>query len=117
MSYVDGYLIPVKKTKINAYKKMAKLGCKIWMEHGALQYFECVGANLKSPWGTPFAKVYKLKANETLIFAFIIYKNKAHRNKVVKKVYADPRMQAQNGEMPFDMKRFSVGEFKAVVEA
>ncbi len=68
MSYIDGYLIPIKKKKVAAYKKMAKLGKKIWMEHGAVQYFECVGTKLDNPWGLGFKKMCKLKADETVIF-------------------------------------------------
>lgn len=115
--YVDGFVIPVKKKKLNDYKKMAKLGCKIWMEHGALDYYECSGAVLKSQWGIPFTKLCKAKPDETVIFAFIVYKSKAHRDSVTKKVHKDPRMQMEGYEMPFDMKRFSVGEFKTLVHA
>lgn len=115
--YVDGYVIPISKNKLNAYKKMATMGRKIWMDHGALDYYECVGANLKSPWGTPFSKQYKLKPNETIVFAFVVYKSKAHRDRVTKKVHSDPRMQMEGIEMPFDPKRFSVGEFKTIVHS
>src|SRR5262245_28221476 len=107
--YVDGYLIPIKKKNLKAYTKMAKLGCKVWMEYGALDYYECVGAKLDSEWGLPFTKLCKLKKDETVIFAFVIYKSKAHRNSVTKKVMKDLRMKPENfTSMPFDMKRFSV---------
>lgn len=115
--YVDGFIIPIKKKNLTAYKKMAKLGCKIWMEHGALDYYECVGENLKVPWGLTFPKMCKLKPNETLIFAFVTYKSKAHRNQVNKKVHSDPRMDMGGAEMPFDMKRFAAGGFTVMVEA
>lgn len=116
--YVDGYVIPIKKKNVKAYKKMAAIGCKVWMEHGALDYYECEGAKLDSPWGLPFTKLCKLKADETVIFAFVIYKSKAHRNSVTKKVHADPRMKPENfTSMPFDMKRFSVGEFSVLVSS
>ncbi len=117
--YVDGYIIPVKKKKLNAYKKMALIGRKVWMKHGALDYYECVGAKLDNPWGIPFNKFCKLKPDETVIFAFIVYKSKAHRNQVTAKVHADPLMQPENfkGEMPFDPKRFTTGEFKAIVHS
>lgn len=118
MSYVDGYLIPIKKKNVKAYKKMATLGCKVWMEHGAVDYYETVGAKLDSPWGLPFSKLCKLKSDETLVFAFVIYKSKSHRNSVVKKVMKDPRMDPSKfTSMPFDMKRFSTGEFKTLVQA
>lgn len=116
--YVDGFVIPIKKKNVKAYKKMAQIGCKVWMEHGALDYYECEGAKLDSPWGLPFSKMCKLKKDETVIFAFVIYKSKAHRNAVTKKVHADPRMQPENfTTMPFDMKRFSVGEFSVMVSS
>jgi uncharacterized protein YbaA (DUF1428 family) len=115
--YVDGFVIPIKKSKVAAYKKMATLGRKVWMEHGALDYYECVGAKLANKWGMPFPKVFKLKSNETLIFAFVVYKSKAHRESVNKKVMKDSRMHTENFEMPFDMKRFSAGEFKTIVHA
>lgn len=118
--YVDGYVIPIKKSNLKAYKKLAQLGCKVWMEHGALDYYECIGDDLQSKWGLPFAKLCKLKPNETVVFAFVVYKSKADRNRVNKKVHADPRMQPTPGKkfvMPFDMKRFSTGGFKAIVQA
>lgn len=116
--YVDGYVIPIKKTNVKAYKKLATLGRKVWMEHGALDYYECVGDALDSKWGLPFKKLCKLKANETVVFAFVVYKSKADRNRINAKVYKDPRMQPKPGKkfvMPFDMKRFSMGGFKALV--
>jgi uncharacterized protein YbaA (DUF1428 family) len=117
--YVDGFVIPLKKSKLRAYKKMAELGRKVWMKHGALDYYECVGAKLANQWGIPFTKLCKLKPDETVIFAFIVYKSKAHRNQVNAKVHKDPLMQPENfkGEMPFDMKRFTTGEFKVIVES
>ena len=116
--YVDGYVIPVKKKDLKAYKKMASLGCKIWMEHGALDYYECIGDNLMNSWGIPFPKLTHLKPSEILIFAFIIYKSKAHRNAVIKKVYSDSRMSPDKfPRMPFDMKRFTTGGFKVFVGA
>lgn len=117
--YVDGYIIPLKKSKLAAYKKMALIGRKVWLKHGALDYYECVGAKLDSEWGIPFKKLCKLKPNETIIFAFVVYKSKAHRDRVTAKVHKDPLMQPENfkGEMPFDMKRFTTGEFKAIVQS
>ncbi len=115
--FVDGYLIPIKKTKVKEYLKLAKLGCKLWMEHGALCYYECVGADLKTPWGLGFTKLHKLKKDETVIFAFVVFKSKAHRNAVNKKVHSDPRMSMAGIKMPFDMKRFVVGGFTAKVHS
>ncbi len=117
--YVDGFIIPIKKNKLKAYKKMATIGRKVWMKYGALDYYECVGAKLDSEWGISFEKLCKLKPDETVIFAFIVYKSKAHRNQVNAKVHKDSLMQPENykGEMPFDMKRFTTGEFKAIVHS
>lgn len=115
--YVDGFVIPIKKKNVKTYKKMATLGCKIWMEHGALDYYECIGEMLDVKWGLTFPKMCKLKPDETVIFAFVVYKSKAHRNQVNKKVHADPRMDMEGMEMPFDMKRFAVGGFSVLVEA
>lgn len=113
--YVDGYIIPIKKKNVSAYKKMAVIGCKIWIKHGALDYYEAIGDDLKSEWGLPFTKLCKLKSDETTIFAFIVYKSKAHRNKVNKAVMKDPAMNMSHTKMPFDMNRFSVGGFKVLV--
>ena len=116
--YVDGYVIPIKKTNVKNYKKMAAHGCKIWMEHGALTYFECIGDDIKGGMGVNFGELCKLKPNETVVFAFIVYKSKAHRNAVNKKVYRDPRMSPETFDhmkMPFDMKRFTTGGFKTLV--
>ena len=116
--YVDGYVIPIKKTKVSAYKKLATLGRKVWMEHGALDYYECVGDTLDSKWGVSFKKLCKLRADETVVFAFVVYRSKADRNRVYAKVLGDPRMQPKPGKelvMPFDAKRFSTGGFKVLV--
>jgi uncharacterized protein YbaA (DUF1428 family) len=117
--YVDGYVIPLAKKNLKKYQKMATVGKRVWMKHGALDYFECVGAQLASQWGIPFTKLCKLKADETVVFAFVLYKSKAHRDRVTKKVHADPEMQPGNfdGEMPFDAKRFSSGEFQTIVSS
>lgn len=113
--YVDGFVIPIKKKNLKAYTKMAKLGCNVWLKHGALDYYECVGAKLENDWGLPFTKLCKLKKDETVVFAWAVYKSKAHRDQVAKKIHADPAMNSFHGEMPFDMKRFSAGEFKVIV--
>ncbi len=117
-TYVDGFVIPIKKKDLNAYKKMAKIGCKVWMDHGALDYYECVGDQIDLPFGLPFSKLAKLKADETVIFAFIVYKSKSHAAQVTKKVHADPRMSPEKFKtMPFDMKRMSMGKFKTIVQS
>ncbi len=114
--YIDGFLIPIKKKDVKAYKKMATIGRKIWMKHGALDYFECVGAKLENEWGLTFTKMCKLKPSETVVFAYVVYKSKAHRDRVNKKVHSDPMMNPTKPmKMPFDPKRFAVGEFKTLV--
>ena len=114
--YVDGFVIPIKKANLAAYKKMAKLGRKVWMEHGASQYVECVGDEIEGPLALSFKNLCKIKANETLIFAFIVYESKAERNRINKLVMKDPRMQpVPKTRMPFDMKRFAMGGFKVLV--
>lgn len=113
--YVDGFVIPIKKKNVQKYKKFAKLGHKLWMEYGALDYIECVGEDLKLPWGWTFPKMCKLKPDETVIFAYIVFKSKSHRDSVNKKVHKDPRMNLAGTEMPFTMKRFCAGGFKVIV--
>jgi uncharacterized protein YbaA (DUF1428 family) len=115
MAYVDGFLIPIKKTNLKAYKKMALLGKKIWMKLGALDYMECVGDDLAAKWGTPFPRVMKLKAGETAIFAFIVFKSRAHRDRVNAKMMKE--MTDAPVKMPFDMKRMAYGGFKVLVSA
>ena len=117
MSYVDGFVIPINKRNVPAYKQMATVGCKVWMEYGALDYYECIGDDLKVPWGWTFPRMCKLKAGETAVFAFIVYKSKAHRNQVNAKVMKDPRMNMAGVTMPFDGKRFAMGGFKVLVQA
>lgn len=119
-TYVDGFVIPIKKNKLAAYKKMAVQGAKIWKKLGALEYFECVGDDLKvmPGMGMGFKKLAKLKLDETVIFSFIVYKNKAHRDQVNKKMMEDPAMKDMDMKsMPWDMKRFVYGGFKTLVEA
>lgn len=117
MSYVDGFVMVVPKKNLAAYKKMARMGGKAWMKHGALQYFECVGDDLNIPYiHATFPKVLKLKATEAAVFSFIIYKSRAHRDAVNKRVMADPDMSKAPKKMPFDMKRMTMGGFKVIVE-
>jgi len=118
MSYVDGYLLPVPKKKIAAYKKMAAIGAKVWRDHGALEYRECVGEDLNTKWGIPFPKQMKVKPGETVVFSWIVFKSKAHRNAVNAKVMKDKRItECMNMAMPFDCKRMCVGGFKVLVES
>lgn len=114
--YVDGFVIPIKKKNIKAYKKMAKIGCKTWMKHGALDYYETV-ADDYIKHGMGYKKMCKLKADETVVFAFIIFKSKSHRNQVNKKVMQEFATMKGDPTMPFDMKRYSVAGFKSIVNA
>ena len=115
--YVDGFIIPIKKKNLKKYKEMAMLGRKVWMEYGALDYYECVGDEIKQTFGTPYVKLCKLKPNETVIFAFIVYKSKAHRNRVNAKVMKDPRMSPKGYDEVFSMKRFTTGGFEVLVRS
>ncbi len=124
MTYVDGFVIVLPKKNLKAYKKMATMGKKIWMKHGALQYLECIGDDLNPNMGgaesLTFPKLTKLKSTETVVFSFILFKSKAHRNKVNAKVMKDPVMNdPTNGgnPMPFEMNKMSYGGFKVIVEA
>ena len=117
MSYVDGFVLVVPKKKIALYKKIARKAGRIWREHGALDYRECVGDDLKVKFGLPFPKLTKAKAGETVVFSWIVYKSRAHRDKVNAKVMADKRLKMEGTEMPFDMKRMAYGGFKTVVAA
>jgi uncharacterized protein YbaA (DUF1428 family) len=114
MSYVDGFLIPVPKKNVSAYRRMAAMGRKAWMKHGALDYKECVGDDLAPAFAFPFTRLLKLKPNETAVFSYIVFKSRAHRDQVNKKVMKD--MGEPPKEMPFDMKRMVYGGFKTIVE-
>jgi uncharacterized protein YbaA (DUF1428 family) len=114
--YVDGFVIPVPKDNIAEYKKIATKAGKVWMDHGALAYYECVGDDLDTDFGTSFPKLTKLKPDETVIFAWIVYKSRSHRDKVNAKVMADPRMTAMSKQKPlFNIKRMSYGGFNSLV--
>ena len=118
MSYVDGFVLPVPADKIDQYRRIAQKAGKIWREHGALAYCECVGDDLETKMGVPFPKSAKVKQGETVVFAWIVFKSRAHRDKVNAKVMKDPRMQEMGDpkDMPFDCKRIVYGGFKAIVE-
>ena len=115
--YVDGFVLPVPKKNLAAYRKMAAKAGKIWLEHGALEFRECVGDDLKGMEGTiSFTRVMKLKKGETVFFSWIKFKNRAHRDRVNKKVFADKRL-GDMSDMPFDPKRMAYGGFKTLVKA
>ena len=115
MAYVDGFVLVVPKRKVPAYKRLARLAGRVWMEHGALEFRECVGDDLDTKHGTPFPRMAKAKPGETVFFSWITYRSRAHRDRVNAKVMADPRIAAQTGPMPFDLKRMAFGGFKPLV--
>jgi uncharacterized protein YbaA (DUF1428 family) len=119
MNYVDGYVLPVPKKNLSVYRQIAQKAGKIWREHGALEYRECVGEDLKSNWGVPFPKAAKAKSGETVFFSYIVFKSRAHRDKVNAKVMKDKRLTEIMNEsaMPFDCKRMVYGGFKVFVDA
>lgn len=119
MGYVDGFLLPIQKKNIQRYRRIARQAEKIWREHGALDYKECVGDDLMTKMGVPFPKSAKAKTGETVIFAYIVYKSRTHRDRVNAKVMKDPRMHSMGDpkDMPFDCKRMAYGGFKVLVGA
>ena len=117
MTYVDGYVIPVKKRQVAAYKKMAQWGKRVWMKHGAIGYYECLGDDLNGmPGCGTFTKLAKVKPDETVFFSFIIYKSKAHRNAVNKRVMAEMKKSPMPPDMPFVPGRMAFGGFKTIVQ-
>jgi len=119
MAYVDGFLVPVPKKNLNAYIAMSKKAGKIWRKLGALEYRECVGDDLSVKMGVPFPRTAKTKTGETVVFSWIVYKSRAHRDRVNAMVMKDKRIldMMQGKEMPFDVKRMAYGGFKVRVDA
>src|SRR5262245_42487918 len=117
--YVDGFLLAVPKKKMKAYRTLALKASKVWKEHGALEYCECVGDDLDVKFGIPFPKVVKPKSGETVVFSWIVYKSRAHRDKVNGKVMADKRIGAMvdTKDMQLDCNRMSCGGFRTLVDA
>lgn len=118
MSYVDGFVAPVPVDRLGDYKKMARLAGKVWMEHGALAYSECVADDVKPGKLTSFPQSVKLKPGEVVVFSWIVYKNRRERDRIMKKVMEDPRLAAFSDPkaLPFDGKRMFFGGFKPIVE-
>lgn len=120
MRYLDGFVLPVPKKNLAAYRRMAQKAGKVWRKHGALDYKECVGDDLNPKWAVPFPKIAKLKPGETVVFAYIVFKSRAHRDRVNAKVMKDPFMndpEYKDKPMPFDVKRMAYGGFKVLVDA
>ena len=119
MRYVDGYVLPVPKKNLQAYRRMAALAGKVWRSHGALEYIECVADDVKPGKWTSFPQSVKKKPSETVVFAYVVYKSRAHRDSVNKKVMKDPRLKSMCDpkNLPFDGKRMFWGGFKVLVDA
>lgn len=118
MAYVDGFVIPMPRRKVPAYRRMALKAGKVWKELGALEYLECVGDDLSPKGVRPFGKNLKLKPGETAIFSWIVYRSRAHRDRVNARVMKDPRIAGMMDQknMPFDMKRMMYGGFRVIVD-
>jgi uncharacterized protein YbaA (DUF1428 family) len=118
MGYVDGFVLPVPKKNLQAYRRMAQKAGKVWRDHGAVDYRECVADDVKKGKLTSFPQSVKLKPGEVVVFAYIVYKSRAHRDRVNAKVMKDPRLanMMDPKAMPFDAKRMIYGGFKTLVE-
>ena len=116
--YIDGFVLPVPKRQMAAYLRMAKLGRKVWLEHGALQYVESVADDVKPGKHTSFPQSVKLKKGEVVVFSYIVYKSRASRDRIMAKVMKDPRLEDMMDpkKLPFDGKRMFWGGFKTIVE-
>jgi uncharacterized protein YbaA (DUF1428 family) len=119
MTYVDGFIVPVPKKKLAAYRTMARKAGKVWRDHGALEFRECVADDVKVGKWTSFPRSVKLKRGETVVFSWIVYKTLAHRDRVMANVMKDKRIAKMMNpkDMPFDAKRMIFGGFKVIVEA
>ena len=119
MSYVDGFVVPVPRKKLKAYRRMAQKAGKVWRDHGALEFRECVADDVKPGKRTSFPRSVKLKHGETVFFSYIVYKSRADRDRVNAKVMKDPRISGMGDikDMPFDAKRMIYGGFKVLVDA
>jgi uncharacterized protein YbaA (DUF1428 family) len=118
MRYVDGYVLPVPKKNLQAYRRMAQQAGKVWRDHGALEYTECVADDVKPGKLTSFPQSVKLKPGEIVVFSWIVFKSRAHRDRVNAKVMKDPRLanMMDPKALPFDGKRMIWGGFKVLVE-
>lgn len=117
MAYVDGFVIPVPIARLAAYRAMARMGSKVWMEHGALQYVECIADDVAPGKQTSFPQAVRLKPDEVVVFAYIVFRSRAHRDQVNKRAMDDPRLKRWGPEnLPFDGKRMFWGGFKTLVQ-
>jgi uncharacterized protein YbaA (DUF1428 family) len=115
--YVDGFVIPIPKDKIDRYREIATEACEVWKDHGALDYFECIGDDLEVKDQVPFPRMTGATPDETVVFAWIVYQSREHRDAVNAKVMNDPRLAKcmEPGAMPFDCKRMAYGGFNVLV--
>ena len=118
MSYVDGFVLAVPTANVADYRKMARKAGKVWREHGALEYKECIADDVKPGKTTSFPQSVKLKADETVFFSYIVYKSRKDRDRINKKVMADPRLKEMMDpkKLPFDGKRMIWGGFKVFLD-
>ena len=117
MSYVDGFVVPVTTKKLDEYRRLSRKAGKIWLEHGALEYVECVADDVKKGKVTSFPQSVQLKRTETVVFSYIVYRTRKHRDRVWKKVMEDPRMKEMDPkDMPFDGMRMFMGGFEVMVK-
>ena len=114
--YVDGFVLPVPRKNLDAYRRMATKAGKVWREYGAFDYKEAVADDVKKGKWTSFPQAVKLKPGEVVWFSWILYRNRKHRDAVNKKVMADPSMKEMPQGMPFDVKRMMYGGFQVIVE-
>jgi len=119
MAYVDGFVVPVPKANVEAYRRLARKAGKIWKEYGALEYVECIADDVKPGKRTSFPQSVKLKDDETVVFSYIVYSSRAARDRINAKVMKDPRLFANMDpkSLPFDANRMFFGGFKVLVEA
>lgn len=119
MAYVDGFIVPVPKKKLPAYKRMAQKAGKIWREHGAIAFWECAADDVSVGKRTSFPRSVKLKPGETVVFSWIMYRSRAERDRINAKVMKDPRLAKMMNPkaMPFDGKRMIYGGFKTIVKS
>lgn len=116
--YVDGFVLPVPKKSLGDYRKLARKSGKVWREHGALEYVECVADDVRPGKLTSFPQSVNLKRNEVVVFSWIVYKSRKHRDEVLEKVMADPRLadMMDPKKLPFDAGRMFWGGFNTIVE-
>jgi uncharacterized protein YbaA (DUF1428 family) len=116
--YVDGYVIPLPKARVEDYRRMAELGARVWREHGALEYVECLADDVPQGQHTSFPMSVKLEPDETVVFSWIVFRSREHRDEVNASAMSDPRLSAMGPDaMPFDGRRMIFGGFRTIVEA